>query len=79
MKHKSGAGAKKPTQHERDGQLGAKLVVTSRRPQRQSRWRQTEMTGFATLRRPIEEEKLGRWTNTRASKQGDATEIVVKL
>ncbi|KAE8962061.1 hypothetical protein PR003_g31095 [Phytophthora rubi] len=71
MKHKSGAGVKKPTQHERGGQLGAKLVVTSRKPQRQRRWRQTEMTGFATLRQRREEKKLDQGTNTSSSEQSD--------
>ncbi|KAE8963822.1 hypothetical protein PR003_g32916 [Phytophthora rubi] len=79
MKHRSGAGVKKPTQHERGGQLGAKLVVTSRKPQRQRRWRQTEMTGFAALRQRREEKKLDQGTNTSSSEQSDATEIVVKL
>ncbi|KAE8961673.1 hypothetical protein PR002_g29828 [Phytophthora rubi] len=79
MKHRSGTGVKKPTQHVRSGQLGAKLVVTSRKPQRQRRWRQTEMTGFATLRQRREEKKLDQGMNTSSSEQSDATEIVVKL
>ncbi|KAE8970321.1 hypothetical protein PF011_g26466 [Phytophthora fragariae] len=79
MKHRSGAGVKKPTQHESGGQLGAKLVVTSRKPQRQRRWRQAEMTGFTTLRQRREEKKLAQRTNTSSSEQSDATLIVVKL
>ncbi|KAE9273239.1 hypothetical protein PF008_g29892 [Phytophthora fragariae] len=67
MKHRSGAGVKKPTQHESGGQLGAKLVVTSRKPQRQRRWRQAEMTGFTTLRQRREEKKLAQRTNTSSS------------
>ncbi|KAE8955948.1 hypothetical protein PR003_g33458 [Phytophthora rubi] len=79
MKHRSGAGVKKPTQHVRSGQLGAKLIVTNRKPQRQRRWRQTEMTGFTTLRQRREEKELDQGTNTCSSEQSDATEIVVKL
>ncbi|KAE9066013.1 hypothetical protein PF010_g27973, partial [Phytophthora fragariae] len=79
MKHRSGAGVKKPTQHVRSGQLGAKLIVTNRKPQRQRRWRQTEMTGFTTLRQRREEKELDQGTNTCSSEQSDATEIVVKI
>ncbi|KAE8981952.1 hypothetical protein PF011_g21822, partial [Phytophthora fragariae] len=76
---RSGAGVKKPTRHVRSGQLGAKLVVTNRKPQRRRRWRQTEMTGFTTLRQQREEKELDQGTNTCSSGQSDATEIVVKL
>ncbi|KAE8973069.1 hypothetical protein PR003_g26928 [Phytophthora rubi] len=54
------------------------MVVTSRKPQRQRRWRQTEMTGFAMLRQPLDGEKLCQWVSRRAGEQGDSTEIVVK-
>lgn len=79
MKCRSGAGARKLTPRDEYRQLGAKLVATSRKLQRQWRWRQTETTGFTTLGKPSNGVKPYPLASNRRYEQSDVKEVAVKL